>query len=114
MKLFWLGNSSTNKPVAPLSNGVRLVMIAYYSVIARIRLSIRNLRAIQPLLRKVPFARRIPHGIGAGAWRILIPGKGRVWVKVETGLAKGLWLCLNLVGEEKYWLGFHELCVQDV
>lgn len=46
--------------------------------------------------------------------KVLIGRKGRVWVKVETGLARGLWLHLNLANEEKYWLGYHELEVQEL
>ncbi len=51
--------------------------------------------------------------MAAGARNILIRRKGRVWVEVETGLAKGLWLHLNLLTEEKYWLGYHEWEVQE-
>lgn len=104
--LFGLTARLKGRWVHPMSN-------YYYSVIARARLIMRSL-GVGGLFERIPFACRIAHGLGVRARSILIPGKARVWVKVESGLAKGLWLHLSLVGEEKYWLGYHELPVQDV
>ena len=44
---------------------------------------------------------------------LLFPGKP-VWVKVRSGLAKGMWMQLDLQREERVWRGDHEPLLQRV
>jgi FkbM family methyltransferase len=79
----------------------------YYSSLARLKLALRSdtLSGLRRLLRKFPPSR--------WAARALIPDQSEVWVKVERGLAQGLWLRLNPTLEADYWLGDHEPVVQE-
>jgi FkbM family methyltransferase len=45
--------------------------------------------------------------------RHLIPAR-KEWVKVQTGLTSGLWICIDLATERTWWLGTHEPVTQQV
>ena len=79
----------------------------YYSSLARLKLALRSdaLSGLRGFLRKFPPAR--------WAAEALLPDKSDVWVKVERGFARGLWLRVNPVLEADYWLGDHEPDVQE-
>lgn len=91
------------------------MLVDYYSVIERVRCAMRNdtLTALRHFVRRVPFLRGIAHPAKLGIERILLP-KEFGWVKVERGLAQGTWLHLKLWSEGNYWLGRHEVAVQDL
>ena len=78
----------------------------YYSSLARLKLALRSdaLSGVRSALRRFPPARWIA--------KALIPNQSVVWVRVEKGLAQGLWLRLNPTLEADYWLGDHEPVVQ--
>jgi FkbM family methyltransferase len=87
----------------------------YYSILARARLMMRSdtLSALRHFVGRVPFLRGIAHRAKFGIGRILLPEEFG-WVKVERGLAQGIWLHLKLCGEGSYWLGHHEVAVQQL
>ena len=87
----------------------------YYSLLARARLAIRSdtLSALRHFVGRVPFLRGIAHRAKVGIRKILLPEEFG-WVKVERGLAHGIWLNLKLAGEGGYWLGQHEVAVQGL
>jgi FkbM family methyltransferase len=101
-----------------LSTGIAAMMadrVDYYSMLARARLMIRNdtLAALGHFLGRVPILRSIGRRAKRGVGKILLPEEFG-WVKVERGLAKGTWLRLRLLGEGSYWLGHHEVAVQEL
>ncbi len=87
----------------------------YYSVLARARLAMRSdtLSALRHFVGRVPFLRGVAHRAKFGIGKILLPEEFG-WVKVERGLAQGVWLRLRLAGEGSYWLGHHEVVVQEL
>jgi FkbM family methyltransferase len=87
----------------------------YYSVLARARLMIRSdtLSSFGHFVRRVPLLRSILHQAKCSIGKILLPEEFG-WVKVERGLAQGIWLHLKLAGEGSYWLGHHEVAVQEL
>jgi FkbM family methyltransferase len=91
------------------------MMVDYYSVVARARLAMRSdtLCALRHFVDRVPFLRGVAHRAKFGIRRILLPEEFG-WVKVERGLAQGTWLHLKLWGEGSYWLGHHEVAVQEL
>jgi FkbM family methyltransferase len=89
------------------------VVALYYSAIARAMLAVRSRRKLAPVNKNIQRRSPTRRAIGAAVRNILIRRNGRVWVKVQTGLAKGLWLRLKLQSEQKYWLGYHETEVQE-
>jgi FkbM family methyltransferase len=50
-------------------------------------------------------------GRGLGQLRRLI--QRPLWVQVQSGLSRGMWMHLSLTGEEAYWRGTHEPDVQN-
>jgi FkbM family methyltransferase len=91
------------------------MMADYYSILARARLAMRSdtLSALRHFVGRVPFLRGVAHRAKLGVRRILLPEEFG-WVKVERGLAQGVWLHLKLWGEGSYWLGHHEVAVQEL
>jgi FkbM family methyltransferase len=87
---------------------------SYYSVLARARLIVRSdaLSALGRLIGRVPLLESIARRAKCGVGKILLPEFG--WVKVERGLAQGVWLRLRLFEEGSYWLGHHEVAVQEL
>jgi FkbM family methyltransferase len=87
----------------------------YYSALARARLMMRSgtLSAFGHFVRRVPLLRSIVHQAKRGVRKVLLPEEFG-WVKVERGLAQGIWLHLKLAGEGSYWLGHHEVAVQEL
>jgi FkbM family methyltransferase len=87
----------------------------YYSMLARARLIMRSdtLSSFGHFVRRVPLLRSIVHQAKCGIGKILLPEEFG-WVKVERGLAQGIWLRLRLAGEGSYWLGRHEVAVQEL
>lgn len=79
----------------------------YYTSLARLKLALRSdrLADARNFLRKFPPAR--------WAAKALIADQDEVWVKVESGLAEGLYLRLNPTLEGNYWLGYHEPELQE-
>jgi FkbM family methyltransferase len=45
--------------------------------------------------------------------RHLIPAR-KEWVKIQNGLASGLWICIDLASERTWWWGTHEPVTQEV
>ena len=90
------------------------MLASYYSAIALLLLNVRSRRKQTPVNENVPHGSPRPRLMASRVRNVLIGRKGRVWVKVETGLVRGLWLHLNLAREEKYWLGYHESEVQEL
>ncbi len=82
----------------------------YYSLLARLQLAALPVRRA---LRGMPLPRRAMHRVGSRIRRFLVPSGSRTWVEVERGFAQGLWLRLDLFSEGNYWLGQHELAVQE-
>jgi FkbM family methyltransferase len=91
------------------------MMADYYSVLARARLAMRSdtLSALGHSVRRVPLLQSIVHRAKYGIRKILLPEEFG-WVKVERGLAQGTWLRLKLFEEGSYWLGLHEVAVQEL
>jgi FkbM family methyltransferase len=87
----------------------------YYSILARARLAMRSetLFALRHVVGRVPFLGAIAHRAKCGVRNTLLP-KEFGWVKVERGLAQGTWLRLRLLEEGSYWLGHHEVAVQEL
>jgi FkbM family methyltransferase len=87
----------------------------YYSVVARVRLMIRSetLSTFRHFVGRVPLVGSIARQAKRGIGRILLPQEFG-WVKVERGLAQGVWLRLRLFEEGRYWLGQHEVAVQEL
>ena len=92
---------------------MELERIAYLSTLARIWVVARNSRAIQGLLEQVPFAQRLMRRVSARVRSRFTRARTRVWVRVKDGIAKGLWLYLSPVDEDKYWFGVHEPALQQ-
>jgi FkbM family methyltransferase len=87
----------------------------YYSALARVRLVLRS-KALSPLRRSVeatPFLRHAGPRVKLALSKVLLP-QSAGWVRVEAGLAKGLWMRLRFFGEGSYWLGCHEAVVQEL
>jgi FkbM family methyltransferase len=86
----------------------------YYSAIARSKLAAQrgSLARLRRSLTAVPLV----GGALLAAKRcakLLLPG-GLRWVQVESGLAQGLWLLLDLDVEGGYWIGTYEERVQNL
>lgn len=90
------------------------MLAIYYSAVARALLKVRGRRMVTSGNINAPNSFSAKGRIASSVRKFLIGKKKRAWVKVETGLAKGLWLHLNLASEEKYWLGYHEWEVQKL
>jgi FkbM family methyltransferase len=86
----------------------------YYSVVARSKLVARSnsLAALRRALRRLPLLGGALLAAKRSAARVLLPGE-LTWVQVESGLAQGLWLLLDLDIEGGYWIGAYETKVQD-
>jgi FkbM family methyltransferase len=101
---------------AHLANWRRGVMKPlYYSGLARAGLIVRS-DTLAPLRRFLESGRLFPgftRKARSCAAKILLP-KNYEWVQVESGLAQGVWLHLNLREEAAYWLGNYEARVQGV
>lgn len=86
----------------------------YYSALARAGLVFRD--AVAPLHRFLGRTRLL-HPVICRARRlgakVLLP-KRLAWVQVESGLARGVWLYLNLKDEAGYWLGTYDALVQNL
>jgi len=87
----------------------------YYSALAELRLMLRSdtLSRLARSVDKAPFLRRIAMRVRVEIGRVLLP-QHIDWVRVESGLAKGVWMRLRLFGEGSYWLGYHEAPVQEL
>lgn len=90
-------------------------MSAYYRAIARAKLLRRSVafERYRNLMAGTPGLRRIEDAGKRWFAELLLPTKPH-WVRVETGLAQGLWLRLNLSVEGNYWLGNYEVGVQNL
>jgi FkbM family methyltransferase len=79
-------------------------MASFYSLLDRVYVVLKN-SGIQGLLRRWP---------GAGRWLDQLKRRTQrhVWVRVRSGLSKGMWMKLRLPGEAGYWRGTHEPEVQ--
>jgi FkbM family methyltransferase len=86
-----------------------------YSALARVRLMIRSdaLSPVRDFVARVPFLQRTAQRVKSVIGSVLLR-QGLDWVKVESGLAQGVWLRLRLFGEGSYWLGYHETTVQEL
>ena len=90
-------------------------MSGYYRALARAKLLKRSaaFERCCRLMAGMPGLCRIEDAGKRLFAQVLLPRTPR-WVKVETGLAQGLWLRLNLSVEGNYWLGDYEVRVQDL
>ncbi len=90
-------------------------MSLYYSILARARMVLQSesLDSTQLFGEEASFPRRIIRQAARLAWTVLLP-REYGWVRVESGLAQGLWLRLRLTSEGSYWLGYHEAAVQEL
>lgn len=88
---------------------------AYYSALAQAKLVGRRdaLKHLRRSLRRVPLVRSLLPGAKRWASNVLLP-KTPEWVRVESGLAQGIWLRLNLDVEGGYWIGTYEARVQNL
>jgi len=92
-----------------------LMISAYYKALARAKL-VATGEALEPFrrsFRKAPLLHSVLPGAKRWARQILLPNTP-TWVKVESGLAQGIWLHLNLNVEGNYWIGNYEAEVQDL
>lgn len=92
-----------------------MMFYLYYSTLARANSILRSnaLAQFRRSLRQVPLLSRFLHRGEFRSADLLLPDKSG-WVKVESGLAQGIWLHLNLRKERGYWLGLHEVAVQQL
>lgn len=92
-------------------NGITSV---YYSALARAKLALGSsaLAPVGRLISRMSFVQRPLSRVKRWPARLLLPDQPR-WVRVESGLAQGLWLRLNLDTEGGYWIGKYEMPVQD-
>jgi FkbM family methyltransferase len=91
------------------------MMSAYYSTLGHAKLAARG-QALKPFrrsLRRVPLLRSLLPGAKRWVNNVLLPNK-REWVKVQSGLARGVWLRLDLNAEGEYWIGTYEARVQSL
>jgi FkbM family methyltransferase len=86
----------------------------YYSAVARTKLAARSrpFATLRSSLGRVPLLGSALLAAKRSAAKFFLP-KALTWVQVETGLAQGLWLLLNLDVEGGYWIGTYEASVQD-
>lgn len=86
----------------------------YHSAIARSKLAARgrSFSILRRSLGRVPLLGRALLAVKRSAVKVFLP-KELTWVKVESGLAQGLWLWLDLDIEGFYWVGTYEPTVQD-
>ena len=86
----------------------------YYSAVARSKLAARSgaLATLRRSLDRVPLLGSALHAVTRSATKLLLPN-GLAWVQVESGLAQGLWLLLDLDVEGGYWIGAYEAPVQE-
>ena len=86
---------------------------AYYAALARAKLIARNMAASRLLRFLAGAPLLVKAGRRANRWAagILLP-KQPCWVQVQSGFARGLWLCLDLDIEGGYWIGTYEARVQ--
>ena len=87
----------------------------YYSVVARSKLAARSgpTASLRRLISRVPVLGSVLLAAKRSAAKFLLPGD-LTWVQVESGLAKGLWLLLDLDVEGGYWIGSYEAKVQEI
>ena len=88
---------------------------ALFAVAAEIRLFSRSplLSPLRRFVGRIPIARRIARRLDRASTRFLTGDQPRVWVQVQGGIAKGLWMYLDLNWEVSYWIGMPERGVQD-
>src|SRR5271166_802922 len=66
---------------------------------------------VNRMVRRSPHAQRGLNRLKAAVRRYLLP-KTQVWLLVEKGLSKGMWMHLALPDEARYWRGEHDLDVE--
>ncbi len=88
----------------------------YYSALARLRLipERRAFSSARQIFSKVPIVRSIGRQTVSLGKKVFFRKDSNVWVSVEKGFAKGVQLRLNLLTESNYWLGRHEVEVQEI
>ena len=64
--------------------------------------------SFRSLLERIPYSQ-----LARQAARRMLP-QWHSWVRIDTGLAKGLWFHLILPAEWSYWTGYHEPRVQEI
>jgi FkbM family methyltransferase len=67
--------------------------------------------AIGRMMRRWPSAQRPLNGFKTIVRRYVLP-KTRVWVQIQKGLARGMWMRLELPDEARYWRGEHDFEVE--
>jgi len=80
-------------------------MATFYVLLYRMHSVLKN-AGLEALLRRWPRA-----GRRLDELKRLIPR--HLWVRVQSGLSKGMWMQLRLPGEAGYWRGTHEPDVQN-
>jgi FkbM family methyltransferase len=85
------------------------MMKTLYLIGYRLRLLLNQYSAMRAVCRSDP-ARALVRQLKS----VVRPTSERVWVRVQSGLSKGLWIRVYLPEEAEYWLGTHETLVQEV
>ena len=63
-------------------------------------------------LRRWPVVLTLLDEFKQSTWRGFLP-RAKVWVRIQSGLSKGMWIEINLPGEAPLWRGEHEPEVQN-
>ncbi|MGB7847914.1 MAG: FkbM family methyltransferase [Candidatus Acidiferrum sp.] len=80
-------------------------MTTFYILIYRVHLALKN-SGLEGLLQRW-------HRAGRGLDQLKRLIQRHLWVRVQSGLSKGMWMQLRLPTEELYWRGTHEPDVQN-
>jgi FkbM family methyltransferase len=80
-------------------------MATFYVLLYRMHSVLKN-AGVEVLLRRWPRA-------GRGLDQLKRLMQRQVWVRVQSGLSRGMWMHLSLPGEAGYWRGTHEPDVQN-
>jgi FkbM family methyltransferase len=80
-------------------------MVSFYLLLYRVYFALKDSSVGSRL-------RQWKHG-GRGFDQLRRLLRQRLWVQVQSGLSRGMWMHLNLPGEEGYWRGTHEPDVQN-
>jgi FkbM family methyltransferase len=92
-------------------SGMSRAAVIYTSLLLRCR-GLLDRCLPDSVLSHIPGVLRARAGIRHFVTRRLIPAQSE-WVRVQGGLAGGLWIHIDLANERTWWLGTHEPATQE-